>query len=154
MAVTHGDLKRIEDITVDLLRGMKLSLHPEVSADTEAVRIKLVGDDTSIIIGFHGETLADFSYILGIMVRHQVDKDFVLRIDAGDYMKNKDARTESMALEAIKKVQTSGFPERLTGLNSYERRLVHSIADREGLTSDSTGVGKERVLIIKPKSGE
>jgi spoIIIJ-associated protein len=51
-------------------------------------------------------------------------------------------------------VQTSGFPERLSGLNSYERRLVHSTVEKAGLVSESTGQGKDRLVIIKPKIEE
>lgn len=154
MIVGHAELKKIEDITVELLRGMKVSLHPEISADAESVRVNLVGEDSAIIIGFHGETLADFSYVLGIILRNQLDKNFILRVDAGDYMKNKDERIQKLAEEAISKVQSNGFPEKLSSLNSYERRLVHSTVEKAGLTSESTGVGKERTVVIKPKSGE
>lgn len=154
MPISHSDLKKIEDVVVEILRGMKVSLHPEVSADTEAVHVKLIGKDSAVIIGFHGETLSDLSYLLGIILRHQLGKEFILRVDAGDYMKNKDERTRGVAMNAIEKVRTSGFPERLSGMNSYERRLVHSIATAEGLISESTGEGKERVIVIKPQPGE
>jgi spoIIIJ-associated protein len=154
MSITATDIKIIEEITTETLSLMKVSLRPEVSEEDGAVRVNLVGEDTSIIIGFHGETLADLSYVLGIAVRNQLDKNLIIRVDAGDYMKAKDSRIQTMADEAITKVQTSGFPERLSGLNSYERRLVHSTVEKAGLVSESTGQGKDRLVIIKPKIEE
>lgn len=150
MSITNADIKKTEEIASGMLKALGLGLKPEVSADTEGLKVNLVGKDTAIIIGFHGETLHDFSYILGNILRHQIDKEFTLRVDAGDYLKAKDKRLADMAEGAIEKVRRSGFPETLTGLNSYERRLVHSIVTREGLISESEGYGHERKLVIKP----
>lgn len=152
MSITNSDIRKTEEIASEMLRGLKVDLKPEVGADTEGIKINLIGKDTAIIIGFHGETLADFSYTLGNILRHQLNKEFSLRVDAGDYMKTKDKRITDLAEKAIDKVRRSGFPETLSGLNSYERRLVHSIASKEGLSSESTGIGNERKLTIKPSS--
>lgn len=150
MPITNADIKKTEEIASELLKGLKVSLKPEVSADTEALKVNLVGKDTPIIIGFHGETLSDFSYILGNILRRKIDKEFALRVDAGGYLVNKDKKITEMAEKAIEKVKRSGFPESLSGLNSYERRLVHSVVTKEGLVSESTGYGHERKLVIKP----
>jgi spoIIIJ-associated protein len=150
MSINHADIKKTEEITLELLKLMKVSLSPEVSADTEGIKVNLVGKDTAIIIGFHGETLTDFSYVLGNILRHQLGKEFSLRVDAGEYLKTKDKRVTDIAEKAIEKVRRSGFPETLAGLNSYERRLVHGVVTKEGLTSESIGYGSERKLIIKP----
>lgn len=150
MSITNTDIKKTEEVTSELLKGLLVDLKPEVSADTDGIKVNLVGKDTSIIIGFHGETLADFSYVLGNILRHKLDKQFSLRVDAGGYLAEKDKRIVGIAENATEKVKRSGFPETLAGLNSYERRLVHSIATREGLVSESIGYGHERKLVIKP----
>lgn len=150
MPITNADIRKTEEIASELLKGLKLALKPEVSGDTEGLKVNLVGKDTAIIIGFHGETLADFSYILGNILRHTIDKQFSLRVDAGGYLISKDKKITEMAEKAIEKVRRSGFPETLAGLNSYERRLVHSIVTKEGLISESEGYGHERKLVIKP----
>ena len=150
MPITNTDIKLTEEIASEMLKKLKLGLKPEVSGDTEGIKVNLVGKDTAIIIGFHGETLADFSYVLGNILRHKLDKQFSLRVDAGGYMAGKDKKITEMAERAIEKVRRSGFPENMPGLNSYERRLVHSIVTREGLTSESIGYGHERKLVIKP----
>ena len=150
MSISHADITKTEEIASELLRLMKVGLKPEVSADTDGLKVNLVGKDTPIIIGFHGETLSDFAYVLGNILRHKLDKEFSLRVDAGEYLKNKDKRLTDMAEKAIEKVKRSGFPETLAGLNSYERRLVHSVVTKEGLVSESIGYGHERKLTIKP----
>jgi len=150
MAITNADIRMTEEIASEMLKKLALSLKPEVSGDTEGIKVNLVGKDTAIIIGFHGETLADFSYVLGNILRHKLDKQFSLRVDAGGYMAGKDKKITEMAEKAIEKVRRSGFPETMAGLNSYERRLVHSVVTKEGLVSESIGYGHERKLTIKP----
>lgn len=150
MPITNSDIKKTEEIASELLKGLRLDLKPEVSGDSEGLKVNLVGKDTAILIGFHGETLHDFSYILGNILRRKLDKLFVLRVDTGGYLVGKDKKITEMAEKAIEKVRRSGFPETMTGLNSYERRLVHSIVTKEGLISESTGYGNERKLTIKP----
>jgi len=150
MSITNSDIKKTEEICSALLKQLHVDLKPEVSGDTEGLKVNLVGKDTPIIIGFHGETLGDFSYILGNILRHKLEKQFSLRVDAGGYLIGKDKRITEIAERAIEKVCRSGFPETLDGLNSYERRLVHSIVTKEGLVSESTGYGHERKLTIKP----
>jgi spoIIIJ-associated protein len=150
MPITNSDIKKTEAIASTMLKNLCVDLKAEVSGDTEGLKVNLVGKDTSILIGFHGETLADFSYILGSILRRKLDKPFILRVDAGGYLAGKDKRVTEIAERAIEKVRRSGFPETLDGLNSYERRLVHSVVTKEGLVSESIGYGHERKLTIKP----
>ena len=150
MSLNHKDILKATEIITEVIGLMGVDLHPEVSADVSGLKVNLVGKDSAIIIGYHGETLADTAYILGIILRNQLAKDVSIRIDAGDYLKAKDTRIKELAKNAIKKVKRSGFPETLTGLNSYERRLVHDEAGKEGLISASEGTGSDRKLVIKP----
>jgi len=152
MSINNSDIKKAQNIAEEFLRLLAVDLSPEVSANTSGLRINLVGKDSAIIIGYHGETLSDLNYILGIIIRHQLDKDISVRIDSGEYLKNKDRRIVDIAHKAIEKTKASGFPERLLDLNSYERRIVHEEVSKNGLISESSGDGRERVIIIKPRN--
>jgi len=152
MSINNSDIKKAQAISEEFIHLIGVNLSPEVSADTGGLRINLVGKDSAIIIGYHGETLSDLNYILGIIIRHQVDKDISVRVDSGEYLKNKDKRISDIASKAIEKVVASGFPERISGLNSYERRIVHEEVSKRGLLSESSGDGRERVIIIKPRN--
>ncbi len=150
MSVGHAEIKKVETIVADMLRWMRVSLSPNVSADTDGIKVDLAGNDSAIMIGFHGETLADFTYLVGIIVKNELGENIQVRIDTGGYLAGRDRRTKDLARKAIEKVKTSGFPETITGLNSYERRLVHAEANKEGLVSESTGTGRDRKIVIKP----
>ena len=151
MSITRADINKIKQIVDELLRLMKVQLESEVSADVVGIKINLVGKDSGIIIGYHGETLGDLAYIISLIVRNNIDKDISVRVDAGGYLKEKDRKLMEIGQRVIEKVRRNGFPENITGINSYERRVIHTLVEKEGLISESTGFGTERKLVIKPR---
>lgn len=151
MSATSGDLKKIKEITQTLLDLMKVKLNAEVSADTTGVKVNLTGDDSAIMIGYHGENLSAFAYVLNLMTRKELDKELSIRVDVAGYLQEKDRKIKAMVAKTIEKVKRGGFPEEITGLNPYERRIAHMEAEKEGLISESTGFGNDRKVIIKPK---
>ena len=151
MSVTKADLDKITKETETLLDLLGVKLKCDTSADLSGVLINLSGKDSALLIGYHGENLSAFAYILGFIVHKKIEKDIVFKVDVNGYLKEKDKKSSEIVFKAIEKVQTSGFPEEITGFNAYERRLAHHLADREGLTSDSKGPSDKRVLVIRPK---
>lgn len=151
MSVTGGDLKKIKETTNEFISNLNVKLEAEVSGDINGIKINLNGKDSALLIGYHGETLGDFAYLLGLIIKKHVDKEERIRIDINGYMENKDKKIKEMTLRVVEKVKRSGFPESLTGLNAYERRVAHTVAANEGLVSESEGYGKDRVLVIKPR---
>lgn len=152
MSITGADIKKIKAMTTEFLNMLYLNLDADVSADTNGVKINLKGDDAAIVIGFHGETLADLAYILSTLIKKKLGISERIKVDVAGYLDAKDKKIKEMTLRAIEKVRKSGFPESLEGLNSYERRVAHTIVESEGLVSESTGFGKERKLVVKPRA--
>lgn len=153
MSITRADINKIKEIVDNILRLLKVKLESEVSADIDGVKINLIGKDSGIVIGYHGETLSDLAYLISLIVRNKIDKDISIRVDAGGYLKEKDRKLREIGQRAIDKVKRGGFPENITGLNSYERRVIHTLVEKEGLISESIGFGSERKLVIKPRRG-
>lgn len=151
MSVTNADLKIISKIVEELTDGLRVDLKSEVSADLDAVKVNLKGKDSALLIGYHGDNLSAFSYLVNVLAKKKIDKDFKLKIDVGGYLEEKDRKIKNMILREVEKVKHSGFPEEVTGLNPYERRIAHMLVEKEGLMSESAGFGRERKLIIKPK---
>lgn len=150
MSVTGADLKKVKAVTADFLAKLGVDLEADVSANTDGVKINLTGKDSAIIIGYHGETLADLAYLLGLVIKKAIDKEDRVRIDVAGYLETKDKKIKEITLRAIEKVRKNGFPEDLVGLNAYERRVAHTVAAKEGFHSESTGFGKDRKIVIKP----
>ncbi|MDD5693345.1 MAG: hypothetical protein PHU86_02655 [Patescibacteria group bacterium] len=149
--MTKASLDIIKKETEEMLKLLGVSLDVSISADLDGVLVNLSGEDSAIMIGHHGENLSAFAFILGMMLRKKIDRELMFRVDINGYLKDKDKKITEMVERAIEKVRTSGFPEEMTGLNAYERRLAHTVVAKESLLSESKGYGEDRILVIKPR---
>ena len=62
---------------------------------------------------------------------------------------------EALAKRTAREVATSKVPAKLDPMNSYERRIIHSIlADHRKVTTESEGEEPNRYVVIKPKEDE
>jgi spoIIIJ-associated protein len=151
MSVTKADLDKITKETEKLLDLMGVKLRCATSADLNGVLVNLSGKDSAIMIGYHGENLSAFAYVLGLILHKKIDKEIVFKVDVNGYLKEKDKKISEMVFSAIEKVRNSSFPAEIEGFNAYERRLAHHLVDREGLSSESKGPSDKRILVIKPR---
>jgi spoIIIJ-associated protein len=124
----------------------------EISEDKESVSINMETNDTGIIIGYHGETLEALQIVLSLILAKSSGEFKRVSIEVGDYKKNREEWLEKLALDAKDKALFNKKEVVLTELKAWERRVVHMIlqTDEEVIT-ESSGEGKDRVLVIKPK---
>jgi len=151
VTVTKASLNQIQEIVERMTSFLGFKMTCAVSADLNGVKIELSGTDGALLIGYHGESLSAFAYVLGLMIHKQIDQDINFRVDINGYLKEKDKKVTGMVMGAIEKVQSSGFPEELEGFNAYERRLAHTLVAKESLISESKGTSEHRILIIRPR---
>lgn len=123
-----------------------------VTEDEEIISVALETEDTGIIIGYHGETLEALQIVLSLVLAKEEGEFKRVSVEVGDYKKNREEWLEKLALDAKEKALFGKNEVYLTDLKAWERRVVHMILqnDEEVLT-ESSGEGKDRVLIIKPK---
>ncbi len=151
MSVTRASLNKIQKETEELLHLMEIKMECSVSADLSGIKVDLKGKEGALLIGYHGESLSAFAYVLGLILHKKISQDLTFRVDVNGYLKDKDRKVSDMVLRTVEKVRNSGFPEEMSGLNAYERRLAHTIVAKEGLVSESKGQKDNRVLVIKPR---
>lgn len=124
----------------------------KITEDEEIISVVLETEDTGIIIGYHGETLEALQIVLALILAKEKGEFKRVSIEVGDYKKNREEWLEKLALDAKEKAIVGEKEVHLTDLKAWERRVVHMVLqnDEEVLT-ESSGEGKDRVLIIKPK---
>lgn len=144
--------KKIEKIIKDFFVSLGISAKFEITEDEESISISLDTQDTGIIIGYHGETLESLQLILALLLAKQTGAFKRVSIEVGDYKKNRTEWLERLALDAKDRAVSQGKEVYLSDLKSWERRVVHLLLqnDKE-VSSESSGEGKDRVLVIKPK---
>lgn len=108
-------------------------------------------EDSRLLIGQHGLTLAALQYLLHALVRRVAPDSSGFSIDINEYWVQKKALLEKDAEEAVQRVLLSGQPVPLRAMSSYERKIVHLIfSHHTKVRAASVGKGEERKIVVSP----
>jgi spoIIIJ-associated protein len=117
-----------------------------------SIAFDIKGDDLGILIGRRGQTLAGLQYILRLIVGHHTKTWVPIVVDVGGYKQRRYQALQVLARHMAEQVQTRGAPFTLEPMPAYERRIIHlTLADHPDVTTESTGEGEGRRVVILPK---
>lgn len=149
-------ISTIKQCTEDLLQ--RLGVSGTVAVDTDesgAYRVNIETEETGLLIGFHGRTLESFQIILTMVVTKQVGTWERIYVNVGDYREKREEALMYMAQRAAERAITTNRPVELGHLSASERRVIHvTLSGDERVTTESTGEGRDRKLVISPKIAE
>lgn len=146
-------LQTIKELTEKLLDLLGLSIRFEINEKEDVININLETDSPALLIGYHGETLASFQFILSIMTYRKLGEWTRIMVDVADYRQRRQESLERMALSVAQRVKFSGEQQSLLPMSPLERRIIHlSLANQSGVETVSEGEGHERRVVIKPKT--
>lgn len=127
----------------------------EESEGKHYFKVHLKGKELGQLIGYHGKTMNDLQSILRVML-HRVVPDEVevgLLLDINDYMDERSNHLQKVAADAVTKVQAEMTPVELAPMTPADRRIVHMhLQDHADIETESMGEGRERRVVVKPKS--
>lgn len=151
------EIKTIKEITEKLLRLVDIDGDFEIleskDKENESVEIVLNTKDTGVVIGYHGDTLEGLQLVLSLCVARNLGRFVRISIDVGDYKKNRTEFLKTLAVETKERVLAEGKEVVVPELKSWERRIVHLLLEKdEEVISESQGEGRDRVLVVAPKS--
>jgi spoIIIJ-associated protein len=127
-------------------------LEEEEIGITTNIAFDIKGDDLGILIGRRGETLACLQYVVRLIIAHQRKVWPSIFIDVDGYRERRYKALRSLALRMAEQVKAKRTPFTLEPMPAYERRIVHlTLADNPDVTTESTGMGEARKVIILPK---
>ena len=124
--------------------------------DKEAAAYSIVFDirdaDPGILIGRRGQTLASLQYIVRLIVGYQTQIRLPIIIDVEGYKRRRWEALRALAWRMAEQVQAKGEPFALEPMTAFERRVIHiSLADHPDVTTESTGMGEARKVVILPR---
>jgi len=124
----------------------------EEEGSTAPITFDIKGDDLGILIGRRGQTLSCLQYIVRLIVAHQTEAWLPIVIDVEGYRQRRDEALQALAWRIAEQVKSRQAPVSLEPMSAYERRLVHlALADHPDVTTQSSGVGEARRVVILPK---
>ena len=155
-----------EDMSFDfvktVLSDIGLSAEAELYACEDGTRrITIVGEDASVLIGHHGDTLDALQYLANLAsarknANGERDKSRVT-IDIEGYRKKREETLRALARRMAAKALRNKRSVMLEPMSAYERRIIHSeIQNIEGVSTNSIGSDNNRKIVIfltdkKPK---
>ncbi len=124
-----------------------------VAEDDNNIKIRIEGAHVGALIGHRGETLDALQLLTSLVVNHQhgetEDEYYRIHLDVGGYRKKREKTLESLASRLAEKALSSGRNIALDPMNSYERRIVHTVlAEIDGISTYSEGAEPQRRVII------
>lgn len=123
------------------------------SPEEKTILAKVRTEESKILIGQNGQTLADIQHLLRIIIKKAYEGDLQFDLDINDYKKKKSEYLREAARTVADEVFLSKKDRILEPMSSYERRIVHmELANRSDVTTESVGEGEERRVVVKAKS--
>lgn len=145
--------KIVQDTTEELLKLLEIQGDFEVKETEEAIEINLNTEDSGIVIGYHGDTLESLQLVLSLCIARKLGEFKRVSVEVGEYKKKREEWLRNLAAETKDRVLSENKEIYLSDLKSWERRVVHMILQNDQeVISESIGEGKDRVLVVKPKS--
>ncbi len=149
----------IKTVVTELLQRMGFTASVEVTVGQEIVVIYLcavrVDEGQNFLIGQYGMNLAALQHLVRIIVRKQVGEKLDIVVDVNDYFFDKKQLLEREAAQALEEVLQARSAVTLRPMLPYERKVIHSyLASKEGVMTESTGMGEARQVVVRPKEGE
>lgn len=109
-------------------------------------------EDSGVLIGYHGENLNAFQYILGQIVNHGREEWTKIFVNINNYRLQREAELRQMAKNAADRAISTGDEIEMPYLTPAERRIIHlELAERPDVASFSEGEDRARRLIISPQ---
>ena len=128
----------VENITVQPVRQNK------------NVILRVDGPDVGVLIGRRGETMEALGYLTSLAGNRLEGEYEKIGLDVAGYRSKREKDLAALARRVGARVQKTGRSHMFEPMNPYERRIIHSaISEMENLTSESTGEGADRRVVVR-----
>ena len=151
--VTRYDVKiYVKEFLNELAKKMNTSFNVEVNENDGIISAIIVTDDSSVMIGKEGKNLNAIQTILRQSLRKYGNFDIKVNLDISGYKAKRQKNIEREVRKIAKEVLKTKIDAKLDPMNSYERRIVHTIiSEYDNLATQSEGEAPNRYVVIKIK---
>jgi len=115
--------------------------------------IDLTGEDSGLLIGRRGQTLQALQFVVNMIARKELGESIRVVLDVEHYRQRREDSLRDMSTKVASRVAQTGRSITLEPMSAADRRMVHvSLADYEGVRTESVGMGEDRKVTIFPTS--
>lgn len=114
--------------------------------------LQVQGDDLSLLIGRHGETLAALQYLTRLIASRDLQQRANFIIDVNEYKAGRANKLYHLAHRMADQAVEWGRMVKLEPMPPHERRIIHmALRKRDDVTTNSIDEGRYRKVTIIPK---
>ena len=148
------DTSRLEARGKEFLLGLVKMLDEnatvEATAGENEVTFSVKGENLGKLIGYHGENIAAVQMLLS-GIKTKGEGLVRLYVDIDGYKANRNQALIDLANKTAEQAVKIERNIHLDPMSAYERRIVHlTLQEREDVTTESTGEGEKRHVVVKP----
>jgi len=119
------------------------------SKEPFSILVEIKGDDLSILIGRHSETLNALQYISNLILGKEFGRWVPLSIDVQGYRERRERQLRQLARRMADQVVQSGRKSSLEPMPPNERRVIHlELRDHPSVMTESEGEEPNRKVTI------
>lgn len=149
--VKKSDIKDfINNYLKEVTDKMGLKTKINVTEEDEIFKVKMSSNNNPILIGKEGRTLTSLQNLLRQTIRNNIKMNIKVNLDASNYKVKQEKNFEYEVKKIINEVMNSKTETKLDSMNSYKRRIVHTIASNYyNIETESFGEEPNRYTIIR-----
>lgn len=150
--ITKAEIKKqLKNFFNELSKLMNVTIESEINITEDNIyNINLVTSNNSILIGKEGKTLDAIQCLLRQISQNDLQNKIKINVDISNYKYEQTKKLEKNIKNIAKEVLKTKVDTSLDPMNSYNRRIVHTIVSEfSDLETESIGEGKERHVVIK-----
>ncbi len=142
----------IKETLTEILKLMDIEVNYEVRRRDDTITIKLFSNNNAILIGKNGRTISSLQTIVRQIVSKETNENIKIMLDVENYKEKRIKNVEYLAKKLAREVAKTKVDIKMDSMNSYERRVVHSIlANDKYVYTESIGEEPNRCVVIKLK---
>lgn len=149
----------IQEIIGELLGKIGVNFKKiDVKLNEEKKRyyINLESPESSLLIGFHGETIQALQHLLKTLLwKKGLTEEYTIYLDIDEYRKRQENSIITMAERKAEIVRNTGRPISLPPMAPYYRRLIHlhlAEPNYDDIITESISEGERRHIVLKPNT--
>jgi spoIIIJ-associated protein len=134
-----------------------VNLSHEFTAEDEngelaSVGLNIEGEDLGILIGRRGQTMAALQHLVRLIMSHKMEVRLPIVLDVEGYKRRRCEGLRALADRLAEQVKARRMPFTMEPMPAFDRRVIHlALAGNPDVTTESTGMGDTRKVVILPK---
>ena len=140
----------IKEYINNVAKSMNLDINLEVRESEEIFNVVMISNNNSILIGKDGRTLNSLQTLIRQSIQNETGFNIKVNLDASNYRAKKVKYFEYDIKNIVREVQKTKMNIKLDPMNSYQRRIVHSlVSNYDNIETESVGEEPNRCVVIK-----